>query len=89
MLINRLDNVEVCLDDGHKYAARDIREGEDVIKYGNPIGHATCDIKKGEHVHTHNLKTKLSGKLEYTYNPSEPLPKKDLDAYFYGYKRKD
>ena len=68
MLINRLDNVEVSLEDGHKYAVRDIAEGEDVIKYGNPIGHATCDIKKGEHVHTHNLKTNLSGNLEYTYD---------------------
>jgi altronate hydrolase len=89
MLINKLDNVEIDITNGHKYARCDIAKGSDVIKYGEAIGYATSDIKKGEHVHTHNLKTKLSGKLEYTYNPSEPLPKKDLDAYFYGYKRED
>lgn len=69
MRINKLDNVEVHLDDGHKYACRDIRQGENVIKYGQPIGHATRDIAKGEHVHSHNLKTNLSGAVEYTYTP--------------------
>lgn len=69
MIINKLDNVEVNLDNGHKYALCDISCGEDIIKYGNPIGHATSDIKRGEHVHTHNMKTSLSDTLEYTYNP--------------------
>ena len=69
MLINKLDNVDINLEDGHKYALCDIKEGENIIKYGNPIGHATCDIKKGEHVHTHNVKTNLKGNLEYTYEP--------------------
>lgn len=69
MLINKLDNVEVNIDDGHKYAVRDIKKGENIIKYGNPIGHATCDIKKGDHVHSHNMKTNLSGNLEYEYKP--------------------
>ena len=69
MIINRLDNVDINLEDGHKYALRDIKCGEDIIKYGNPIGHATCDIKAGEHVHTHNVKTNLSGNLEYSYDP--------------------
>ena len=67
MRINKLDNVEVNLADGHKYALRDIKKGENVIKYGNPIGHATADIKKGEHVHTHNVATNLSDNLTYTY----------------------
>ena len=89
MLINKLDNVEIDVTNGHKYARCDIKAGEDIIKYGEAIGYATQDIKKGEHVHTHNVKTKLSGKLEYTYNKSKLLPKKELDAYFYGYKRKD
>jgi altronate hydrolase len=71
MLINRLDNVEVNLDDGHKYALTDIYRGENIIKYGNPIGHATEDIKKGDLVHTHNVKTNLSGNLEYTYEPKK------------------
>ena len=41
----------------HKVALVDIKENEDIIKYGNPIGHATKDIQKGEHVHVHNTKT--------------------------------
>lgn len=69
MLINKLDNVDINLEDGHKYALRDIKKGENIIKYGNPIGHATEDIKKGEHVHSHNLKTNLSGNLTYSYEP--------------------
>lgn len=90
MLINKLDNVEVSIDDGHKYAVCDIKEGEDIIKYGHPIGHAVCDIKKGEHVHTHNIKTNLSGKLEYKYTPqtisNEII---DTDLTFMGYVRKN
>lgn len=71
MLINKIDNVEVNLDNGHKYAVRDISSGEDIIKYATPIGHAITDIKKGELVHTHNMKTNLSGKVEYSYRPFE------------------
>ena len=70
MIINPKDNVEIR-EDGHKYALRDIAEGENVIKYGMPIGHATCAIKKGEHVHVHNVKTNLGEVLEYRYEPDE------------------
>jgi hypothetical protein len=42
---------------GHKIAARPIAAGEKVIKYGVPIGSATCPIAAGEHVHTHNLQS--------------------------------
>ena len=90
MQINRLDNVDVNLEDGHKYALRDIKKGENIIKYGNPIGHATEDIKAGEHVHTHNVKTNLSGNLEYTYEPvSYDLPKEDKERTFLGYVREN
>ena len=68
MIINPLDNVEIR-EDGHKYARRDIAEGENVIKYGMPIGHATRAIAAGEHVHVHNLKTNLGEVLEYRYEP--------------------
>jgi len=70
MIINPRDNVEIR-DDGHKYALRDIAEGEDVIKYGMPIGHATRMIARGEHVHVHNVKTNLGEVLEYRYEPDE------------------
>lgn len=52
---------------GHKFALRDIKCGEQIIKYGNPIARATADIPVGSHVHTHNVKTNLSENLEYTY----------------------
>ena len=68
MIIHPLDNVEVR-DDGHKYALRDIAAGENVIKYGMPIGHATCPIRKGEHVHVHNVATNLGDALAYRYEP--------------------
>lgn len=42
---------------GHKVAARDIAAGEKIIKYGAPIGSASCPIASGEHVHTHNVKS--------------------------------
>ncbi|MGN0803903.1 MAG: UxaA family hydrolase [Candidatus Coproplasma sp.] len=54
---------------GHKFALRPIKSGENVIKYGVPIAHATRDISVGEWVHTHNVKTNLSENLEYEYNP--------------------
>ncbi len=68
MIIHPLDNVEVR-DDGHKYALRDIASGEDVVKYGMPIGHATRPIRTGEHVHVHNLATNLRDALAYRYEP--------------------
>ena len=88
MLINKLDNVDINLEDGHKYALFDIKCGENIIKYGNPIGHATADIKKGEHVHTHNVKTNLSGNLEYSYDPKfYDIPKEEQGRTFMGYVR--
>lgn len=69
VLISEKDNVKVCLDNSHKYAVRDIQKGEQVIKYGFPIGVASEDIKTGEQVHSHNLKTSLAGTIEYTYSP--------------------
>ncbi len=40
---------------GHKFALRDIEEGTDVIKYGEPIGRTTARISRGDHVHVHNV----------------------------------
>jgi (2R)-sulfolactate sulfo-lyase subunit alpha len=42
---------------GHKIALRDIKKGEKIIEYKEQIGVATKDIRKGEHVHIHNIKT--------------------------------
>ena len=88
MIIHPLDNVEVR-EDGHKYAIRHISPGENVIKYGMPIGHAKVQIAPGEHVHTHNLASNLAGLLEYTYKPDfTPLEIK-TDRTFAGFLRPD
>lgn len=41
---------------GHKIAIVDIPKGAKIVKYGEDIGSATRDIKKGDWVHTHNVK---------------------------------
>ena len=43
---------------GHKIALTDIVTDASVIKYGADIGRVVAEIKAGEHVHTHNLKTR-------------------------------
>lgn len=89
MQIHPNDNVEVR-ENGHKYALRDIKKGENVIKYGSPIGHAICDIKAAEHVHTHNLKTNLSAGLEYTYSYKDyGIKRISSSLTFYGYEREN
>jgi altronate hydrolase len=75
---------------GHKVLIKDVREGEDIIKYGYPIGHARQDMKTGDWVNENNLKTNLSGTLEYTYNPvGEELKIKKENRTFKGYRRKN
>lgn len=72
---------------GHKFALKEIRKGDPVIKYGNPIGYATCDISSGSWIHTHNMKTGLGDVLTYTYKKSiSPLPEKQ-PVFFQGYRR--
>ena len=62
VIINEKDNVGISLSGmgdipaGHKFALKDINVGETVIKYGQIIGRATKNIKKGDWVHTHNVK---------------------------------
>ncbi len=55
----------------HKLARRAIASGEQVLKYGAPIGVATADIAPGAHVHVHNMRS--------DYTPSYILPK-EADA---------
>ncbi|MEM7303019.1 MAG: UxaA family hydrolase [Pseudomonadota bacterium] len=43
---------------GHKVALKDLKTGDTAIKYGEDIGKFVGDAATGEHVHTHNLKTK-------------------------------
>jgi transcription elongation GreA/GreB family factor len=68
------DSVSVSLDEvssevtlrediqfGHKYALRDIAKGEDILKYGLPIGKALTDIQAGDWVHVHNCRSEHFG----------------------------
>lgn len=70
---------------GHKFALRPIKEGENVIKYGVPIAHATRDIVVGEWVHTHDVATNLSENLEYEYSPVQcdlkPAKMRQVNVY--------
>ena len=43
---------------GHKVALQDLKAGDTVIKYGQDVGRIVADVRRGEHVHVHNLKTK-------------------------------
>lgn len=75
---------------GHKILITDATKGTNIIKYGYPIGHAREDLKAGDWVNENNLKTNLSGTLEYTYNPvDEPLNIKKQDRTFKAYVRKN
>jgi len=75
---------------GHKFALRDLSAGENVIKYGQPIGHLQEDVPAGSPVDHNNLKSNLSGILEYRYEPSPvPVPKTVTPRTFQGFRRPD
>ena len=42
---------------GHKLALTDIAAGQEIIEYGQPVGIATRDIRRGDHVHLHNVRS--------------------------------
>ncbi|MEA5051702.1 MAG: altronate dehydratase family protein [Oscillospiraceae bacterium] len=76
---------------GHKLALRGIEKGEDVIKYGCPIGRATRDIRAGEWVHTHNCATKLDGAAPaaIAFGAGKRLPPPAARRTFMGFRRAD
>ena len=74
---------------GHKIALKDIQEGEQVIKYGCPIGIAKEAIKKGDWIHVHNIKTGLGDLLTYTYEPVGAKAPEGKEVFFQGFERKD
>ncbi|ROS88641.1 altronate dehydratase family protein [Duncaniella dubosii] len=81
---------------GHKFALCEIAEGENVIKYGFPIGHARHAVKKGAFLDHNDIKTNLEGQLDYSDisidNPSPEAPGaalKGAEATFMGYERPD
>lgn len=87
-----VDDIQVTAEQdipqGHKIALQPMKEKQDVIKYGYPIGHMLSTAAAGEWLHTHNVKTNLSGELDYTYTPDihqVHYPKQALT--FKGYRR--
>jgi altronate hydrolase len=75
---------------GHKIALTPIAAGDDVRRYGWPIGRATQAIAAGSHVHSHNLVTKLSGEEPYRYDPTPMVAPAIGQAHgFRGYVRGD
>ncbi|MDR1704024.1 MAG: altronate dehydratase family protein [Clostridiales bacterium] len=74
---------------GHKAALMDIKPGENVIKYGFPIGHATQSIAKGAWIHVHNVKTNLKDKTAYSYEPEIPKTPPAETGAFMGFRRRD
>jgi len=59
------------LPTGHKVAIVPIGAGGKIVKYGAPIGSATCDIRPGDYVHTHNVKSDYLP--TYTYDNLAPV----------------
>ncbi len=75
---------------GHKIALRDLKENENIIKYGFPIGHVVRDVEAGSWVHAHNIKTNLGEMLEYSYEPDLPQEQSvACNQTFKGYRRQD
>lgn len=74
---------------GHKFALSPIGTGEQVVKYGLPIGRASRDIAPGEWVHTHNVKTGLGEDAHHAYAPAECRLPAVEPRNFQGYLRPD
>ncbi|WP_432454138.1 MULTISPECIES: UxaA family hydrolase [unclassified Agarivorans] len=86
---NKTIELSSDLDRGSKVALSDIAAGCNIIKYGSAIGHASVDIRQGEWVHTHNIKTNLADTHQYHYQPitCPPADIKQAERSFNGYQR--
>ena len=75
---------------GHKIVLHDLKAGENVVKYGFPIGHVTRDAAAGTMVDHTCIKTNLEGLLEYSYQPAlVDIPDAPLKRTFKGFRRAD
>jgi len=92
--ILRVDSAEVTVRNaipaGHKVALREIRPGEDIVRYGQPMGAAGSAIHPGEHVHTHNV-VFAPHQAGYEFPSREtPWPTPPANApVFAGFRRED
>ena len=69
---------------GHKMAVKPIKNGENVIKYGFPIGHATADAAPGSWMHTHNVHTVRRGGVQLQPRPGSGSPAQGRAGDLYG-----
>ena len=75
---------------GHKIILQGLRAGDNVIKYGFPIGHVTRDAEAGTLVDHSCIKTNLEGLLDYDYKPAlMEIPEADKTRTFEGFRRAD
>ena len=87
--------LKVDVPRGHKIVLKDLKAGENVIKYGFPIGHVTVDAAQGTMVDHSCIKTNLEGLLEYKYEPitgQDVIPGSYRESHtrtFKGYRRSD
>lgn len=88
-----VDGQEVTLIEdiaqGHKFALKDIKKDQSIIKYGYPIGIAKEDIQQGSWIHTHNMKTGLNDLLTYSYHRNVQELEPSEKRTFMGYRRKN
>ncbi len=89
-----IDGTSVTLNEdiptGHKFALKNFAEGENIVKYGYPIGHARMAKKQGDWLNETHIKTNLEGLLDYTYSPIDvALNIPDKGMTFKGYRRKN
>src|ERR1700690_446419 len=89
-LAGRTVTVAEAIPPGHKVALAAVAAGENVLRYGQRIGHARVPIEAGRHVHMHNLAFE---ELSFDYEfPSGEIGFPALPANvprFLGYARED
>ena len=89
------ENLGLTLTDavpaGHKVSLKAMHAGDNIMKYGFPIGHLLQDVAAGAHIHSHNLKTNLSGQEAYTWKTpaKNATGSKPSGATFMGYRREN
>lgn len=75
---------------GHKFTLEDFPAGEQVVKYGYPIGRMTQDVPQGTWVSEREIKTNLDGLLEYSYHPVQMVLEASGERRtFKGFRRKN
>ena len=86
-----LDGIRLLqnIPQAHKFALHDMEKGHAVIKYGHVIGTLTHNVKKGEWIHTHNLRTTLDEEREYSFEKANKESLKASERTFQGFKRLD